>query len=334
MIKDLIKLFPALFPSKGDAHGEIVRKIVVLIAAAILLLSLFALFNMAVIDLFAADKYAEKWNKRKADGIYNNKAAVVDLSAYTGGGSDKQGKSGTPRPALAEYADLYEENNDFVGWLEIEKYVNYPVVQTDDNEYYLKHDFYKKKTANGTIFADCEQKITEKNVPANIILYGHNLRTKNMFQPLLKYRDSPKFLTDNAVINFDTLYERGKYKIYAVFQCNTLTEHGAVFDYWNYVNFSGESEFNYFVKEITDRAMFLTGADLKYGDSLLTLSTCDFTMKDMRFVVVARKLREGESETVDPAGFVNHSGVDEHGRLQRKMFEAYYRLRNLRWAGA
>ena len=68
------------------------------------------------------------------------------------------------------------------------------------------------------------------------------------------------------------------YKIFSVFLTNTKTEHGEVFDYWTQVYFSSKSEFDNYVAECLDRSYFYTGVDLQYGDELLTLSTCDFSM--------------------------------------------------------
>ena len=89
---------------------------------------------------------------------------------------------------LAEYLDYYEQNNDFVGWISLYPYIQYPVVQYTDNEYYLKHNFSGGYNENGTIFADYQGKITADSMPGNTLLYGHNLITNNYFQPLSNYR--------------------------------------------------------------------------------------------------------------------------------------------------
>ena len=86
--------------------------------------------------------------------------------------------------------------------------------------------------------------------------------------------------------------------------------------------------------ECLDRSYYYTGVDLEYGDELLTLSTCDFSMfSDMRLVVVARKVRDDESNTLDTDAFIDNSGFDENGNVKRKMFDAYYKSNYNQWAG-
>ena len=322
-----------IIPWKGDSTGEIIRKLVFLTAIIALVVAGFMLLDFYVFRDNENNKDAAYWqdvkNQNASDDVITIFLDDKDKSDNSGGGEDKQVE------VLAQYADLYEQNNDFVGWISMEPYIDYPVVQAEDNEYYLKHNFDGGYNENGTIFADYQGVISADEMPHNTLLYGHNLITNNFFQPLSNFRkEGIEFLKDNYMLEFDTLYERNRYKIFSVFLTNTKSEHGEVFDYWSKVYFNSKTDFNNFVADCLDRSYFYTGVDLQYGDELLTLSTCDFSMfQDMRLVVIARKVRDDEPLSMDPSTFIDNSGFDENGNVKRKMFDAYYTTYDCEWAG-
>lgn len=323
-----------IIPWKGDPPGEVVRKIVFLVAIIVLVVAGCLMLNFYVFRENANNKDAQYWADQKEQNASDEVITVILKDD-----SDKNGSSGMENEkeveVLAEYMPYYEQNNDFVGWISMYPYIQYPVVQADDNEYYLKHTFEGGVNENGTIFADYQGKISATEMPHNTLLYGHNLITNNFFQPLSNFRKQGiSFLKDNYILEFDTLYERNRYKIFSVFLTNTKTQHGEVFSYWNQVYFTSKSEFNNFVAECLDRSYFYTGVDLQYGDELLTLSTCDFSMfSDMRLVVVARKVRKDESISMDTSAFIDNSGYDEDGNVKRKMFDAFYTTYGCEWGG-
>ena len=323
-----------ILPWKGDPPGEIVRKIVFLVAIVVLIVAGCLMLRFYVFRENENNKDAQYWADQKEQNASDEVITVIlkDDSDKDNSSEDKETEE---VEVLAEYMPYYEQNNDFVGWISMYPYIQYPVVQSDDNEYYLKHNFEGGYNENGTIFADYQGKISATEMPHNTLLYGHNLITNNFFQPLSNFRkEGISFLKDNYILEFDTLYERNQYKIFSVFLTNTKTEHGEVFNYWNQVYFSSKSEFNNFVAECLDRSYFYTGVDLQYGDELLTLSTCDFSMfSDMRLVVVARKVRKDESISMDTSAFIDNTGFDDDGNVKRKMFEAYYTTYGCEWAG-
>lgn len=327
------RIVSEIIPWKGDSTGEIVRKLVFLTAIIALVVAGFMLLDFYVLRDNENNKDAAYWqevkNQNASDDVITIFLDDKDKSDNSGDKEDKQVE------VLAQYADLYEQNNDFVGWISMEPYIDYPVVQAEDNEYYLKHNFDGGYNENGTIFADYQGVISADEMPHNTLLYGHNLITNNFFQPLSNFRkEGIEFLKDNYMLEFDTLYERNRYKIFSVFLTNTKTEHGEVFDYWSKVYFNSKTDFNNFVAECLDRSYFYTGVDLQYGDELITLSTCDFSMfQDMRLVVMARKVRDDEPLSMDPNTFIDNSGFDENGNVKRKMFDAYYTTYACEWAG-
>ncbi len=319
----------SLFPCKTDSVGEIVRKIVFLAAIAVLIATTFCIIYFYFIRSDNINKEMEEVKNMRGES--NGSVISIPMHITNDEGHTEQRNV----EILEEYAELYEKNSDMVGWIEMYPWIGYPVVQAKDNDFYLKHNFYQQPTANGTIFADYEVPITADSTPANTIIYGHNLITRNMFEPLSYFRTQGfDFMKENYRLNFDTIYEKNEYLIYAVFLTNTTEEYGEVFNYQNCVSFGSKSEFDTFVAECLDRSFYYTGIDLRYGDELLTLSTCDFSMfSDMRLVVAARKVRDDESSILDPETFIDNRGNDENGNVKRKMFDAYYTSYGNKWAG-
>ena len=186
--------------------------------------------------------------------------------------------------AYEKYGALYEQNNDFVGWIQIDgTNINYPVMQTPDNpDYYLKHSFEKTWSDYGVPYLDESCVIGQSN---NLVIYGHHMSNGSMFCDLELYSD-PAFCMDHPVIRFDTLTSFGEYEVIAVFRYNTNQE---TFRYDREVNMD-EGRFSWFIEQVHARELFSTGKDASFGDQLLTLSTCEYTYKNGRLVVVARKV--------------------------------------------
>ena len=324
----------SLFPCKGDSAGEVIRKLVFLLA-------ILTLIGATVVIVWFYFIRTDELNKEldEIQSIRNPSSSdVISISIDVikdDGTTEKKEVS-----ILEEYAGYYEKNPDTVGYVEIYPWIGFPVVQTTNNDFYLKHNFNQQVTENGTIFADYEVPITAESTPANTIIYGHNLITRNMFEPLSYYRKGLtnqsgfEFFKENYLVTFDTLYEKNQYIIFAVFLTNSTENWGEVFDYQNYVTFGSKKEFDGFVAECLDRSYYYSGINLEYGDELVTLSTCDFScLSDMRMVVVARKVRSNESPILDTSTFIDNSGRDENRNWLRKMCDAYYQSFGGQWAG-
>ncbi len=291
-----------LIPHKGDGVGEIIRKIVFLVSFVVLIV-------MAVIILnnFLGSREAQKDNDEIAD-IFHSADIQIDTT--------KREELDKEFPEVQEqFLPLLEKNKDTVGWINItgtngDKVIDYPVLQCGDNDYYLTRDFYGRNRKSGAIFADCYAPITAESQPANIVLYGHNMLDGSMFAMLTRYfnyktanHNDITYYKEHPTITFSTLYDTSTYKIFAGMMTNTEEIGGEVFDYHVVHDFGSKAEFEDYCGKILDRSTFYTpDVDLQYGDEILTLSTCilGYTDRaDTRFVIFARKTREGESETVD-----------------------------------
>lgn len=179
-----------------------------------------------------------------------------------------------PKP-IEEYVALHEQNNDMVGWIQIEgTKIDYPVLQTpNEKDFYLKRDFDKKNSEWGAIYAWEKADI---NKPSdNITLFGHNMKDGSMFAALYDY-DKKETWENNPLIFFNTLNEYHVYKIFAVYR--TSANLGEEFyDFYQFVDAENEQQFDEFVAKCKEYASYDTGITPKYGDKLITLSTCEYT---------------------------------------------------------
>ncbi len=193
---------------------------------------------------------------------------------------------------LDEYKNLLKKNKKLIGWVKIDDtYIDYPVMQTSDNEYYLDHNLNQEYDKNGSIFMDKDCDVIKPST--NLILYGHHMQSGKMFGGLDKYSD-PEYYKDHRYIDFDTIYEKGIYEVMYVFRSRVYSEEDVVFKYYQFIDAMSEVEFNSNMKEMAAVSLYDTGVTASYGDRLLTLSTCDYQEKNGRFVVVAKKVAKKE----------------------------------------
>lgn len=189
---------------------------------------------------------------------------------------------------MLQLKELKKENPDIVGWLEIEgTEISYPVLQGEDNDYYLRHTYKGEYSINGSIFLD---KDYDFSIPSsNLLIYGHNNKNGKMFEELIQYK-SEEYYKEHSTIRFTTKEEDVKYEIIAVFKSRVYYKNETnVFRYYYFINAKNEEEYNYYIEESKKASLYETGKTAKYGEQLLTLSTCDYSTENGRFVVVAKK---------------------------------------------
>ena len=189
---------------------------------------------------------------------------------------------------LPKYEALYQANNDLVGWLSIEGMeINYPVMRSEDDEFYLHHNFQGEEDKYGCLYVRNRADVDTPGT--NFLIYGHNMKDGSMFGDLDLYRKK-SFYQEHAVIQFDTLYEERSYEIVAVFLSQVYAEQDDVFKYYQFYEAETEEEFQYFYDNIKELALYDTGVTAEYGDTFLTLSTCAYHVTDGRLAVVAKRI--------------------------------------------
>ncbi len=195
-----------------------------------------------------------------------------------------------PREVLDEYKNLLNKNKKLIGWVKIDDTnIDYPVMQTSDNEYYLTHNLNQENDRNGSIFMDKDCDVLKPST--NYIIYGHHMKSGNMFGKLDLYQDE-SYCKEHPYIQFDTIYEKGTYEVMYVFRSRVYREEEIVFKYYQFIDANSEQEFDSYMSEMASMSLYDTGVTAEYGDQLLTLSTCDYQEKNGRFVVVAKKVKE------------------------------------------
>lgn len=247
--------------------------------------------------IYIADYFKQSY---QAKDLYSSLADIKNNAANAGnngsiGGIDPTGSgnsgNGDDGGILPEYRELYQMNNDLVGWITVPgTIIDYPVMQTPTSvDYYLYKDFNKSYSNNGSIYV---RESCDVFTPSdNVTIYGHRMNDGSMFASLHNYLDK-NFWEGHRTILFDTLYEHHTYEIIAVFK--TSANVGEGFPYHKFEVAADEAEFNEFVKTAKALSFYDTGVDAEYGDMLICLSTCtkrtDYSVANGRLVVMAKRI--------------------------------------------
>lgn len=184
--------------------------------------------------------------------------------------------------------DLQKENEDVKAWIKInDTNINYPVVQANDNEYYLYRNYKKENSNYGSIFIDSNSNIENPN--SNIIMYGHNMKDGSMFKDLLKYSDK-EYFNNHKYIEFVTNTSFNTYEIIAVFKSRIFYKNEEnVFRYYQCTDLNDEEDYNYYINNCKQLSFYDTGVNAEYGEQIITLITCEYSSENGRMVVVAKK---------------------------------------------
>lgn len=233
--------------------------------------------------------YFVQSNKSKKDITILRNQIVRPSSSQGSDTNDEQLIAKNNEEKLASYQKLYEQNHDLVGWIYIEgTNVDFPVMQTKTvRDYYLYKNFNEEYSVSGLPYV---QEECDVFVPTdNVIIHGHHRSDGTMFAPLLKYKDY-SFFQDHQIIEFDTIKECHQYQIIAVFSVKVNTANDE-FEYYNFIDAANSTEFDEYISQCKKLALYDTAVTAQYGDKLLTISTCDFSISDGRFVVVAKRIK-------------------------------------------
>ena len=291
--KFLKKFLKGLLPWKGDGIGEIIRKIIFIAAVAV--------FIGAGVMLVSTLMQSEEAVEEKKE----NQSIITTTVATT---IDSEGNVVTIAPTEEEIAEhnfnvaehFKSINEDYIGYLEVDGCDIYePIMQGDDNDYYLDHNYYGGTNKAGTVFLDYRCTVSEEYISPTIVFYGHNQEDGTMFGNLKEYKQNVEFYQENPLVKFSPEFETAEYVIYGYFITHVKPEQhskGEVFHYHDYIeSLKDEETFNWYINEVQERNQIVSPVDVQYGDQLLCLSTCSNEFSDSRFVVFARRLRDGES---------------------------------------
>ena len=183
---------------------------------------------------------------------------------------------------IVDFKKLKSENSDVVAYIKVNNTnIEYPIVKTSNNNFYLNHSFDKSKNSRGWIFADYKNKFD--NTDKNIVIYGHNMRDGSMFGSLKNILNE-EWYNNTKNMNITFLTENGNY-IYKVFSIYKIESE----DYYIKTDFSTDNEYQKFLNIIKERSIKNFDVKVKASDKILTLSTCANNNK-YRVVLHAKKL--------------------------------------------
>lgn len=183
--------------------------------------------------------------------------------------------------------NIVKINSDVVAWVKIDgTNIDYPIMQNGD--FYLHKNIYKNYSSHGTPYLAyyCDLKKSD-----NLIIYGHHMNDNTMFSQLEKYKNYDFFL-NHQYIKLYTL-ENGEtiennYEIMIAFKTVAYSDKG--FKYYSYIDFQNYMEYEEFVKGCRNTEFYYTGVVGTHKDKYITLSTCEYSQKNGRMVVVAKKI--------------------------------------------
>ena len=183
-----------------------------------------------------------------------------------------------------ELESLLKINSDTVGWLTVPNTnIDYPVVKTTDNDYYLDHNYEKKYDYNGWVFMHYYN--STHNLDKNTIIFAHNrFYSGIMFGTLNEVtKDTWYNNTKENLITFNTLYDNMQFEVFSIYKTNITADYLKT-------TFDSDLEWNNFIKMIRERSMFQNNINVGTNDKIITLSTC--LDNDTRLVVhaVLRKI--------------------------------------------
>lgn len=289
-----IAFWRRIIPCSGDRATDVVRKIIAMLAICTFLVSSYMLVYMTIVEPTVQDN---KSSTIRDLLVSTDEQSGGSSSGSQGSGSSNGSEDSTPKTVLADFERLLSTNSDTVGWIQVPNtMIDYVVVQPQngkDKEYYLYRDFFGDYSKYGTLFVDYRSSIESQN----IIIHGHHMQDGRMFANLL-YFQSLDFYKGTPTFTFNSIYEKSTWKIISVYKTNTEESQGEIFNYFR-GDFASDSDFLNYVYQVRMRSIINCPVDVNEDDTLITLSTCAYDFDGFRFIVVARKVRDGESESVD-----------------------------------
>ena len=270
--KIAVKPYQFKKPTKGiSPHlDKDAKENLAIIVAIVFILGLSFVFTLRLSDEFEKSEKTSSHTSLTTHTVTDVQSGNTDISEE--------------QPQAPEYLKKYTRRNpNTVGYIKIKgTKIDYPVVQANDNEYYITRGFNKNEDSAGAVFMDYRCDINDLAKTRNIVLYGHRMKDGSMFKGLLEYEDEAFFLS-HQVISFDTINASLEWKVFAVFE--TTTDF-----YYIDTEFPYDEMWLNFLDECQELSMYDTYMNFYEDDIVLTLSTCT-TEENGRFVVMAKLIQ-------------------------------------------
>ena len=242
---------------------EILRRIIFYISLVVFIVCAYKLFGIC-------------------KGYYDNKKSYDQVREYAPQEIENTDDN-TSAPKFVfkkeDYDKLLAINPDFKAWIYIPgTEISYPVVQTDNNDYYLKHNFQKETNSGGAIFISYNN--TKPFEDKNTIIHGHHMRDGSMFASLMNFKEE-SFAKDTPIY-INTKDKLLQYQVFSVFYETANTDSYQI-------GFASDSDYLSYVNTLKGKSMFqLEAGEFTPADKMITLSTCDYDVSDGRLLVCAK----------------------------------------------
>lgn len=190
-----------------------------------------------------------------------------------------EGESERFAPISVDFTSLLRENSDIIGWLYSENtIINYPVVQSDDNDYYLRRDLHGNYLVSGTIFVD--HRCGAVGTDQNYIIYGHFMKNATMFGTLEKYKEQ-SYYNEHPILYYLTPDNDYMIELFAGF---VTTADSDIY----YPEFGDADSFEAVLQELKAQSTFTSDVSVTGEDHIVTLSTCSHDFDNARYVVFGK----------------------------------------------
>ena len=279
-IKSLFLSLPSYIIHKISKNKKQFSKVILTVSLCTYLLSIFILTRW----------YVQNERTKKFANSMQNQEIITINKPQTNEYLDEEkqpinNKQNTSKKNNANYInvnlDYYiKKNSNTIGWIKINNTnINYPIVQSEDNDFYLKHDFYKKKSETGWIFADYRNNF--QTLDNNTIIYGHNLINDTMFGEIPDFLKSSWLKKKNKPqIKISTKYHNSIWEIFSIYKTEPVTDYLQT-------KFNSMENYTTFLNTLTTKSVHNFNVLVEPTDKIITLSTCDDTGK-YRVVVHAK----------------------------------------------
>lgn len=278
-------------PASTDKPKENAKKSAFGLLCAILIIAIVSTNALALFNLTGGFDGSTAIGGNSSDNVYTKMVAKYNETVY-------------PANISQKLTRLYAQNDETVGWLYIPgTNINTPVVQHENNDFYLTNNYYGSYTKYGCVYADyrCQRKTLSKST----VIYGHDMSCGMAFYDLNRYEDI-EWYRQNPKIIYHTLNGTYTFLIYTAFLTSTQSKDDGGYMF-NFIEPNmTDASFAGFIEQVNQRALYTTAVDLKASDKIINLSTCNYTYTntigkkvDSRLVVIGRLLRQGESDEVD-----------------------------------
>lgn len=250
------------------------RKKRILLIIEIILIVFIVITLVYLAKWFIDGKKTKKIQEDMMQYIKENKMQdVIDIDANIDNNIDSE--------IIIDFKELKKKNKDVKAWLKVNgTNIDLPIVQAKNNDYYVRTSLDRTYNFGGWPFFDFRNKLNEKD--KNIIIYGHNMKNGTMFHDL-RYSFDKKWYgkEENQIITLITPTETNKYKIFSMYKVPSE-------EYYITTSFT-DSEYQKFLQNIKSRSSIKFKQEIKDVKQILTLSTCDYNLKN-RIVIHAAKI--------------------------------------------